>query len=80
MVVTTYHNNLIDFISSLQKVEVNVNKSTEFVSQNQHSQENSWCLLVQTKPKREKEDPKPQSKEPQKKGERPKMESPKNFV
>jgi hypothetical protein len=80
MAVTTYHNNLIDFISSLQKVEVNVNKSTEFVSHNQHSQENSWCLLAQTKPKREKEDPKPQGKEPHRKGERPKMESPKKII
>jgi hypothetical protein len=39
MAVTTYHNNPTDFISSQQKVEVNVNKSTEFGSQDQHSQE-----------------------------------------
>jgi hypothetical protein len=60
MAVTTYHNNPTDIISSWQKVEVNVNKSTEFGSQDQHSQENSWYLLAQTKPKREKEDQKPQ--------------------
>jgi hypothetical protein len=40
MVVTTYHNNPVDFISSPQKVEVNVHKSTKFASHNQHSQEN----------------------------------------
>jgi hypothetical protein len=77
MVVTSHHNNPIDFISSSQKVEVNVNKSTKFVSHNQHSQENSWCLLIKKKHKREKEDPKPQDKEPPRKGERPKMENPK---
>jgi len=57
-----YHNNPVDFINSLQKVEVNINKNTEFVSHNQHSQENSWCLLVKTKLKREKEDPTPQDR------------------
>ncbi len=75
--MTTYHNNPIGFISSSQKVEVNVNKSTKFVSHKQQSQENSCYLLVQTKPKKEKENPKPQDMEPHRKGERPKMENPK---
>jgi hypothetical protein len=78
MVVTIYHNNPIDFINSSQKVEINVNKSIEFVSHNQHSQENSWCLLLQTKPKWQKKDPKPQNKEPHREGENQKYKTPTN--